>query len=421
MNTRTQTWRGLAGLTAMASLVLVSACGGGGGFEEQGSTGGEPESAEGPTELRVLIPAGSAPEIAGVKDAAAAWAQESGNEVDVRTSSDMPADLAKTFGSSDPYDLMYIDGGVFATYAEQGALYAYGDDYSAVDDIYEPLRETFSYEDELYCAPKDFSTLALVVNDEMWQEAGLTEADHPGTWEDLSAVAEQLSTDDRVGLAIEPTRDRVGAFMVQAGGWLVNEEATEATVDSEANVEALTYLKENLESGAFALTTDLDADWGGAAFGSQKAAMTVEGNWVAGAMSADYPDLEYTVLPLPEGPGGPGTLLFSQCWGIAAGSDAQVQALELVEAMTSPEQQLANAKAFGVMPALESTQEQYEREFPKSAAFVAGGEYGQGPVSLPGFPPVLDDLDSQLAGLESADPADLLAGVQDNAAAALDE
>lgn len=420
MGTRIGTRRGITGLTAAVALALTAACGGG-GFEESGSDGGEPQSAEGPTELRVLIPAGSAPEIAAVKDAAAAWAEDSGNEVDVRTSSDMPADLAKTFGSSDPYDLMYIDGGVFATYAEQGALYPYGEDYSAVDDIYEPLRETFTYEDELYCVPKDFSTLGLVVNDQMWQEAGLSEADYPTTWAELSAVSEQLTSDGRVGFAFQPTRDRVGAFLVQAGGWLVDEEATQATVDSEANVEALTYLQDNLESGAFGLTTDLDADWGGAAFGSGKAAMTIEGNWIAGAMSADYPEIEYTVVPLPAGPSGPGTLLFTQCWGIAAGSEAQVQALELIEVLTTPEQQLANAAAFGVMPSLESTQEQYESEFPDSAAFVEGGDYGQGPVSLPGFPPVLEDFDSQLAGLAGADPADLLASVQDNAAAALGE
>ena len=57
-----------------------------------------------------------------------------------------------------------------------------------------------------------------------------------------------------------------------------------------------------------------------------KAAMTIEGNWIKGAMTNDYPDVKYTVAPMPAGPAGEGTLLFTQCWGVAAQSEAQEQA-----------------------------------------------------------------------------------------------
>ncbi len=69
--------------------------------------------------------------------------------------------------------------------------------------------------------------------------------------------------------------------------------------------------------------------------------MTMEGNWIRGAMRNDYPDVEYTVAELPEGPAGKGTLLFTQCWGIAAESPNQAAAVDLVEYLTTPEQQLA--------------------------------------------------------------------------------
>ena len=49
-------------------------------------------------------------------------------------------------------------------------------------------------------------------------------------------------------------------------------------------------------------------------------------------MTNDYPDLKYKTVELPAGPGGKGTLLFTQCWGIAADSDAQAQAVDLVNA-----------------------------------------------------------------------------------------
>ena len=46
--------------------------------------------------------------------------------------------------------------------------------------------------------------------------------------------------------------------------------------------------------------------------------MTIEGNWIAGAMTTDYPKVHYKVVPLPAGPAGKGTLQFTNCWGIAA-------------------------------------------------------------------------------------------------------
>ena len=55
--------------------------------------------------------------------------------------------------------------------------------------------------------------------------------------------------------------------------------------------------------------------------------MTIEGNWIRGAMTNDYPDVDYTVAELPEGPAGKGTLLFTQCWGVSADSPDQEAAV----------------------------------------------------------------------------------------------
>lgn len=405
-------------LVAAASLALAATACGGGGFEEKKDSGG-PTSAEGKAELRVLIGSSGDAETNAVNAAVDAWEEESGNTAVVTNSADLTTDLSKTFASNDPYDVMYIDAGRFATYADTGALYPYGDDYENVDDIYQTLRDTFTYDGDFYCAPKDFSTLALVINDTMWAEAGLTEADYPKTWDDLAAVAGKLTKGDRPGLVTAPSRDRLGAFMLEAGGWIVNEDATEAIADSAENAEALGYVQELLNAGSLAFFADVDAGWGGEAFGKQSTAMTIEGNWVKGAMSADFPDVDYTVVELPEGPAGQGTMLFSTCWGVAAKSDAQEQAIDLIESLTSPEQQLANADAFGVMPALESVREDYAAKYPEDAAFIAGAEYGTGPVSLPDFEPVLADFDSELAGLAKGDPQAILDALNKNASAAL--
>ena len=79
--------------------------------------------------------------------------------------------------------------------------------------------------------------------------------------------------------------------------------------------------------------------------------MTIEGNWIKGAMTNDYPDVEYKVVELPEGPAGKGTLQFTQCWGIAADSDAQDAGRRPRQLPDRPPSSSSPfAEAFGVMP-----------------------------------------------------------------------
>ncbi|MDR7251602.1 multiple sugar transport system substrate-binding protein [Nocardioides sp. BE266] len=409
----------LASLAALALVtsVALAACGGG-GFDD-GNSDEPASSGDGPAQLKVLIASSGDAETKAVEDAVAAWADDSGNEAEVIVANDIAQQLSQGFAGGNPPDLFYVDAGVFGDYAEAGNLYPYLDQMDGADDFYPNLVDSFTLDDEAYCAPKDFSTLALEINTAAWKKAGLGDDDIPTTWDELQSVAEKLTTPEQAGLVIGVGRDRVGAFLVQNGGFWVDGETGEATATEPSNVEALDYVQGLLKSGAAVLPPDIDAGWGGEGFGTQKAAMTIEGNWIRGAMSNDYPDVDYTVAELPEGPAGKGTLLFTQCWGIAADSPNQEAAVSLVEALTTADQQLANAKAFGVMPSRESAQADYVEQFPEDAPFIAGGDYGQGPVNLPGLGPVVADLDSQLEQLKTADVDQILESFQKNAEAEL--
>ena len=403
---------------ALGSTLALAACGGG-GFEEESGGSDAPAAGDGAAELQVLIASSGDAETGAVEDAANAWAEESGNEVKVQVASNITQQLSQGFAGGNPPDVFYVDAGAFGDYAAAGNLYAYLDQMEGADDFYPNLVESFTLDGEAYCAPKDVSTLALQINTAAWEKAGLTDADIPTTWEELEAVATKLTTDDQAGLVLGVGRDRVGAFLVQNGGFWIDSETGEATATEEANVEALEYVQGLLESGVAVLAPEIDAGWGGEGFGTEGAAMTIEGNWIRGAMSNDYPDIDYTVAELPAGPAGKGTLLFTQCWGISADSPDQEAAVSLVEALTTADQQLKNAEAFGVMPSRESAQADYVEAFPDDAPFIAGAEYGHGPVNLPGLVPVVGDLDSQLEQLASADVNEILESFQTNADAAL--
>ena len=417
MRRRTTRLAAAAALTTISALALT-ACGS--GFSEGSGAASDGALTSSDDSLTVLIGSSGDAETKAVTDAVASWSDDSGTGAEVSVASDLPQQLSQGFASGEPADVFYVSTDTLAGFAGNGSLLAYGDRLSNADDFYPALVDSFTVDDQFYCAPKDFSTLGLIINDDMWAAAGLTDADVPTDWDGLRDVAAQLTTADHVGLAFSPEYARVGAFMAQAGGTVTTADGTEATLDSDENVEALTYVQELLASGDAAYSSDLGAGWGGEAFGTGAAAMTIEGNWIAGAMSADYPDVPYRVAELPAGPGGQGTLQFTNCWGIAADSPNQEAAVALVEQLTGTDQQLAFADAFGVMPSIESAAEEWKSANPDEAAFLDSVEFAQGVPTQDGSAAVIADFNSQLAGLEDGDPATILESAQQNFAAILD-
>jgi multiple sugar transport system substrate-binding protein len=403
----------VAGIAAVA-LFGSAACGGGFDDKQSGSA-----QSSGPAALQILIGSSGDAETKAVQDAATAWAGSTGNTATVTPAQDLTQQLGQALAGGTPPDVFYVDAGRFADYASVGALEPYGDKLANADDFYGSLRTTFTYDGKFYCAPKDFSTLALEINTDLWAKAGLTDADIPTTWEQLTATAQKIKAKGITPLALGDTRDRIGAFLAQAGGWITSADGKQATADSPANLQALEYVKSLLAGGLAQYPKQLDAGWAGEAFGKGKVAMTIEGNWIKGGLQKDYPAIKYSVHPLPAGPKGNATLSFTNCWGIAAKSQHKDQAIKFVEAMTSVDQQMAFAKAFGVMPSRQSAQDQYTQAFPADKPFIDGAAYAQGPVNAPKMDSVLTDFDAQLSALASTDPKAILKDLQKNAAATL--
>lgn len=417
-------------LLAGVALVLA-ACGSGFESDAPASVGAASEAPDASTgasapaepggDLTILIGSSGDAETNLVNDLVADWSAESGVDAEVIVASDLNQQLSQGFSSNNPPDLFYLSTDQMAAYAATDSLEPYAESLSNADDFYPNLREAFTYDGQLMCAPKDFSTLALIINEDMWADAGLTEDDVPTTWEELASVAEQLTTGDHVGLAYGPEVQRIGVFMAQAGGAFIADDGTTAVVDSPENEAALQYVKDQMTAGSFAYSSDVGAGWGGEAFGNGLAAMVIEGNWIAGAMTNDFPDVNYTVAELPEGPGGPGTIQYTNCWGMAALSDNISAATALVEHLTSTESQLAAAEAFGVMPSVASAAEDWKVAYPEFAAFIDGAEYAINLPSQPGTGDVLGDFNAQLETLTATEPATILASVQQSLQAALDD
>ena len=415
-STRTRRTRAVA-MAALSGALTLSACSGG-GFN---SPAASQAPASGPVALKMLIASSGDAETNALKAATTAWGKKTGNTVEVTAADNMDQQLGQAFAGGAPPDIFYGADTRIGDFAKAGNLYAYGD--QVADQKFLPsLVQTFTYNGKLQCAPKDYSTLALEINTDLWTKAGLTDADIPKDWAALETVAKKLTQGSVTGLVIGNDINRGGAFMKQAGGWVISADSKTMTADTPQNLAGLQEIKKMMDAGSLKFNTDTTpaAGWGGEAFGKGIGAMTIEGNWIKGGMQKDYPKLKYKVVELPTGPGGKGTLSFSNCWAIAAKSQHQAASVDLVKFLTSTEQQLAFTKAFGPMPSTEDGIAKFKTEYPADAPFAAGGDYGQGAVNAPGMDPVMKAFNSKMATLsKGGDPKAMLADLQKNGTAAL--
>ena len=415
-STRTRRTRAVA-MAALSGALTLSACSGG-GFN---SPAASQAPASGPVALKMLIASSGDAETNALKAATTAWGKKTGNTVEVTAADNMDQQLGQAFAGGAPPDIFYGADTRIGDFAKAGNLYAYGDQVAS-EKFLPSLVQTFTYNGKLQCAPKDYSTLALEINTDLWTKAGLTDADIPKDWAGLETVAKKLTQGTVTGLVIGNDINRGGAFMKQAGGWVISADGKTMTADTPQNLAGLQQIKKMMDAGALKFNTDTTpaAGWGGEAFGKGIAAMTIEGNWIKGGMQKDYPSLKYKVVELPTGPAGKGTLSFSNCWAIAAKSQHQAASVDLVKFLTSTDQQLAFTKAFGPMPSTEDGIAKFKTAYPADAPFAAGGDYGQGAVNAPGMDPVMKAFNSKMATLsKSGDPKAMLADLQKNGTAAL--
>ncbi len=359
------------------------------------------------TTITALIGSSGPAETFAVTNAAKAFTKQTGIQLNVIAASDLGQQLAQGFASGNPADIFYLGNDQVATYAKAGDL-APLDNLKNVKSFYPSLRAAYTYQGHLYAAPKDFSTLALVVNTNSWKGAHLTSKDYPTTWKQLAAVAKKLTRNGQVGLCTNPEFHRLGVFMLQAGGWLVSKNGQTATVNSKANVAAFNFVKSMIKAGSMKLTNQIGAGWGGEGFGKKECAMTIEGNWIAGAMKADYPTVPWKAVELPAGPAGKGTLQYDGGWGLAAASKNKADAMAAISYLTATKVEMGNAKAFGVMPSVKADAKEWKKLYPQYAAFLAGADYSTSIPTVPDIATVLGDFNQQLQGLPSSDPKSIL-------------
>jgi multiple sugar transport system substrate-binding protein len=234
--------------------------------------------------------------------------------------------LAK-FSARQPPDVFYVAAEDFADWVRQGVLeplnaYAKKSKFAS-RPFYTGLLNSFKYQGKIYGYPKDWSSLGMEVNPKLMGGQPI-----PKTWAQLRNVARRLNVPGGKPICLSADWARLMAFVYQAGG---NGQFKSAT--SPAFRVATNYYVNLIKDGLADTPDKLGSGWCGEAFGKEKVAISFEGNWMLGYLKDTFPNLRYTLAPLPRGKTR-GNLAFTVSYAMARDSKNKAAAWTLLRYLT---------------------------------------------------------------------------------------
>jgi multiple sugar transport system substrate-binding protein len=330
-------------LAAGALIAGLTSCGSG---EDSDSGGG-----------RLEVWTRSGPEAAGTYERVfRAFTQESGIEVDHQPVEEFDIQLQSRASSRDLPDVFINDSASLGTYVSQGWVVpidqASISGHDAISDA--TWDSTLGLDGEYYGVPYSRQAFTTFVRKD-WREAvGLPV---PGTWEELTELAEAFATqdpdgngdDDTYGMVVPGSTERgyltwwASSYIWQGGGDFITDNGDgtfEAAFDSEGTRQAVSWIREqfctpgHVQPGALTATT---ADT--PQFVEGGAGIYLTGPYNISTFDVQPGSDTFEIIPTPAGPAGTTTLAEGENVYLAAGSDMTEEQQQLAEFLISPEAQ----------------------------------------------------------------------------------
>ena len=257
-------------------------------------------------------------------------------------------------GSGAP-DILRAEVAWVPEFASLGYLYAL-DGTPLLDGNYLPTPLSSNvYDGKTYGVPQVTDTLGLMYNKKLFAKAGIDAP--PATWEEVAADAKLLKQKAKVdGIYINAGGYFLLPFIYGEGGDLVDVDAKQIVVNSDANIAGITTAQDLIKSGA-AVKPDAADSYGTmmTLFKAGKVAMIVNGPWEVAAVSSDpkFGGFENLgIAPIPAGSAGQGAPVGGHNYVIYSGMDEAKAdaAIAFVKFMSSPESEAFIANELGLLP-----------------------------------------------------------------------
>jgi multiple sugar transport system substrate-binding protein len=262
------------------------------------------------------------------------------------------------------FDVFWINSASLPVYASKDTLLSIDPliEAGAIDpaNFPEPLVDMYAYKDVQYGIPRDFDTIALFYNKDLFDAAGVAYPDESWTWDDFRANAEKLTDEGKGiwGAGMQTSwQENYYNFIYQNEGRLLNDDRTESLVDEPAACEAFEYLTgfftDNLTPSIAIQQSNPVAD---TLFPAGQVAMMTGGSFRAGTYGGA--DANIDVAPLPKG-----KVQACVTHGLAnviwSGSESPDAALTLVNFLAGQQAEGILGESGATIPAMQGMQDNW--------------------------------------------------------------
>lgn len=246
----------------------------------------------------------------------------------------------------------------------------------------ENVLNTANIDGKQYGIPMAFSSRALYYRTDLVKKA-------PTTWDELLQTAKDVhKANPKVyGFAI-PTDMQSGTdellnFVYQNDGRITNDKG-EFTLNSDANVETLEYLKKFNQDGVIPDPVSTKRDEQSKLFKNGNLAMYISGTWEKETMDSGKEKAPYAVAPLPAGKVKAENLV-TDSYVVSSLSKNKDMAWKFIEFMGQPKYQRSVSEAFNWFPILkeEENDDRFKSDFMKP--FADSIQYGVPEAIVPNW------------------------------------
>jgi multiple sugar transport system substrate-binding protein len=266
-----------------------------------------------------------------------------------------------------PPDVFAMDAPLFLDWQSRGALLNLQPYIDAnpgfLDGVYPQTLTAYETADGYYGLPRDFQTIVLFYNKDMFDAAGVPYPTEDWTYDDLMAAAKQLTVDtdgdgkiDQYGLWSDTwDMELLWSEAIWAnGGEIISEDHSKTLIGEGGAMDAWKYIDSLYKEGVMPTPTAA-GEFGGDLFQAGKAAMTTIGHWaVPGYVQSG---INFDVVPMPSGPAGEATSVNSAGFVISKDSKNKDAAFEFVKFAMSEAGQKRLAELGFAIPVLKSVAE----------------------------------------------------------------
>jgi multiple sugar transport system substrate-binding protein len=272
--------------------------------------------------------------------------------------------LKTLLSAGTPPEVFAMDAPLYLDYQSRGVLLnlqPYLDkNPDMLKGVYPQTLEAYKTPDGMYGLPRDFQTIALFYNKDMFDAAGVAYPTGDWTYDDLRAAAKQLTITDSDGKVTQFgiysdlwDMELIWSEAIWAyGGDIINADHTKTLIAEPQALQAWQLFHDMMFVDKSWPTSTTASEYGDDPFLAGVAAMTTIGHWaVPGYSEVGF---NWDVAPMPKGPAGQATSVNSAGFVVGKASKNPDAAFEFLKYVLSEPAQTRLAELGFACPVLES-------------------------------------------------------------------